>query len=127
MKSDYSKKKYDLDERLIEFAVICISISENLTKNKAGSYIAQQLLRSSTSPALHYGEAQSSESTKDFIHKMRVVLKELRETMNALRLIKRRPLIKNTDIVDSGLNECNQLISIFVASINTAQNNNKKK
>jgi four helix bundle protein len=127
MKSDNSKKKYDLDERLIEFAVLCITISENLTKSKAGTYIGQQLLRSSTSPALHYGEAQSSESPNDFIHKMRVVLKELRETMNALRLIKRRPLIKNTDIVDSGLDECNQLISIFVASINTAQNNNKKK
>ncbi|MEO8088644.1 MAG: four helix bundle protein, partial [Bacteroidota bacterium] len=54
--------------------------------------MANQVMRSGTSPALHYGEAQSAESDKDFIHKMKVALKELRETMNALRIIKRKPL-----------------------------------
>jgi len=118
-------RKYDLEERLIEFAVLCITISENLIPSKAGNYIGQQLLRSATSPALHYGEAQSAESPKDFIHKSKIVLKELRETMNSLRIIKRKPLIKDFGLVDKALDECNQLISIFVTSIKTAQKNCK--
>lgn len=117
-----TERKFDLEERLIVFAVSVINISENLIDTKAGNYIANQVMRSGTSPALHYGEAQSAESDKDFIHKMKVALKELRETMNALRIIKRKPLTKDNNI-DSGLKECNELIAIFVTSIRTAQKN----
>ena len=78
------KVKFDLDERLINFAVQGIDISEVLPKNFAGSHIAGQLVRSCTSPALNYGEAQSAESRNDFIHKMKIAAKELRETYNCL-------------------------------------------
>ncbi len=84
------EKKYDLDERLINFASNCIEVAEGLPKTFAANHIASQFIRSSTSPALHYGEAQAAESKNDFIHKMKVCLKELRETFNALRLIKKR-------------------------------------
>ncbi|HEX7846035.1 MAG TPA: four helix bundle protein, partial [Chitinophagaceae bacterium] len=73
-------RRYDLQERLINFASDCIDVAERLPKTFAGNHIAGQLIRSSTSPALHYGEAQGAESRDDFIHKMKVCLKELRET-----------------------------------------------
>jgi four helix bundle protein len=85
------KRKFDLDERLVDFAILMIRISENLYNTKAGNHIAGQLIRSGTSPALHYGEAQSAESRADFIHKVKVTLKELRESGNSMRIIKRRP------------------------------------
>lgn len=84
------QKIYDLDERLINFASDCIDISEKLPKTLAGNHIASQLVRSSTSPALHYGEAQSAESRNDFIHKIKVCLKELGETFNCLIKLKRK-------------------------------------
>lgn len=124
MKSTAIKRDYNLEERLIAFAVSIIHISENLADTKAGNYLGMQVMRSGTSPALHYGEAQSAESRKDFIHKMKIVLKELRETMNALRIIKRKPLSEMEELVESGIKECNELISIFVKSIETAQRNN---
>jgi four helix bundle protein len=69
------KRKYDLEERLIDFAVLVIQITENLYNTRAGHHIAGQLVRSGTSPALHYGEAQSAESRADFIHKLKILLK----------------------------------------------------
>ena len=118
-------KKYDLEERLIDFAVGILNLSENLPNTKAGNHIAGQITRSGTAPALIYGEAQSAESRKDFIHKMKVALKELRETLIALKIIKRKPLIKDFVIVDKVIAECNELISIFVTSIKTAKKNLK--
>lgn len=123
-------KSYDLEERLIEFAVLVIHISESVFESKAGNHLGGQLVRSGTSPALHYGEAQSAESRNDFIHKLKILLKELRESNNAMKIIKRVPLIKKIDSLDKGLAECNELISIFVKSIETARKNNdvsKKK
>jgi four helix bundle protein len=81
------EKKFDLEERLIAFAAVMIDVSEALPKTFAGNHLGGQLLRSGTSPALHYGEAQAAESPADFIHKMKVCLKELRETYNCLRVI----------------------------------------
>src|SRR6478736_2295151 len=83
-------RKFDLDERLINFAVSVIDISETLPKTFAGNHIAGQLVRSGLSPALNYGEAQSAESRNDFIHKMKISAKELRETYNCLRIIKKK-------------------------------------
>jgi len=120
------ERKFDLDERLINFAVAIIEISETLPKTFAGNHIAGQLVRSGTSPALNYGEAQSAESRKDFIHKMKLSTKELRETFNCLRIIGRKNWYTEQKLL-SILNENNQLISIFVKSIQTAQNNNKAK
>jgi four helix bundle protein len=117
-------RKYNLEDRLINFASECIDVSETLPKTLAGNHIAGQLVRSSTSPALHYGEAQAAESTNDFSHKMKVCLKELRETYSCLKLIRK----KNWD--DEGklnnlITENNELISIFVASLKTVARNKR--
>ena len=118
------EKKYDLDERLINFTSECIDVSENMPKTLAGNHIASQLVRSSTSPALHYGEAQSAESRNDFIHKMKVCLKELRETYNRLRLIKKKSWYDERKL-SRLIAENNELIAIFVTSLKTAQQNKK--
>jgi four helix bundle protein len=119
------ERKFDLDERLINFAAWVIKIAELLPKSIAASHIASQLVRCCTSPALNYGEAQSAESRNDFIHKMKISVKELRETFNCLRLIGKLAWYKGDDL-GQVLDENNQLISIFVKSIETAQRNNIK-
>jgi len=118
-------RRFNLDERLIEFASAIIDIAESLPKTIAGNHIAGQLTRSGIAPCLQYGEAQGAESRNDFIHKMKVSLKELRETYNCLRLIKRKTWHKEGQL-DLWIDENNQLISIFVKSIETAQKNNKQ-
>ena len=115
--------KYDLEERLLDFAVRIIEIVETLPNTRAGNHIAGQLLRCGTSPAPNYGEAQSAESRKDFVHKMKICLKELRETNVWLKIIQRRNLLKRRDELEALIVECNELISIFVKSIKTAKNN----
>jgi four helix bundle protein len=125
--NEKQNRKFDLEDRLIDFAVLIIEISESLNNTRAGNHIGGQLLRSGTSPALHYGEAQSAESRNDFIHKLKVLLKELRETLVALKIIKRVSLTKKMDLVEKGIVESNELISIFVKSIETAKKNNSKK
>ena len=120
------KAKFDLDERLINFAVNIIEISETLPKNFAGNHIAGQLVRSGTSPALNYGEAQSAESRKDFIHKMKISSKELRETFNCIKIIMKKKW-SSTEKLLPVLDENNQLISIFVKSIETAKKNSNLK
>lgn len=122
-----NKKKYDLEERLIVFAVLIIRITETVYNTKAGQHIAGQLVRSGTSPALHYGEAQSAESRADFIHKLKVLLKELRESRSALLIIRKAPLTDQTAMIEDGLKECNELISIFVKSVETAKANQLKE
>ena len=113
------EKPEDLEDRLIDFAVRIINVIESLPNSKTGNHIAGQLVRSGTSPAPNYGEAQSAESRKDFIHKMKVALKELRETMIWLRIIERKPLCESSQMVKI-INECDELIAIFVASVKTA-------
>lgn len=119
--------KFDLEDRLIEFAIVIIKITENLHNTRAGNHVAGQLVRSGTGPALLYGEAQSAESRNDFIHKLKILLKELRETLVALKIIKRVSLTKTIELVDNAMIECNELISIFVKSIETAKRNNEKR
>lgn len=116
-------KKFDLEERLINFSLLDMEIVEMLPNTKAGNHIAGQLLRSGTSPAFNYGEAQVAESRNDFIHKMKICLKELKETNIALQLVKRKPLINDISKVDAATKECIELISIFVKSIDTARKN----
>lgn len=115
--------KYDLEERLIEFATLIIRITDSMPKTRAGNHLAGQLIRSATSPALNYGEAQGGESRKDFIHKMKVVLKELRESYNCLRIIHKTNLYESEEQIQEALSENNQLIAIFVKSVETAERN----
>ncbi len=117
------EKKYDLENRLIDFAVRIIKLVESLPQSPAGNHIGGQLLRSGTSPAPNYGEAQSAESRKDFIHKMKVCLKELRETRVWLIILRRLGLLGDSKELEWFVAECNELISIFVASIRTATKN----
>ena len=117
------QKKYDLEDRLIEYANKISDIVDTLPNTRLGNYLAGQMIRSGTSPALHYGEAQSAESQADFIHKMKVCLKELRETFIGLKLIKRKEIIENNNMLEKIMAENNELISIFVTSIKTARKN----
>jgi four helix bundle protein len=110
----------ELEERLIEFASRIIDLVEALPKRSAAAkHLGGQILRSGTSPALNYGEVQATESRDDFVHKMKVCLKELRETLVCLKLIKRRKWFPETKL-EPLLNENNELVSIFVASLKTA-------
>jgi len=116
--------KFNLEERLINFAVLILEITEKLPETKGSSHLSGQLVRCGTAPALHYGEAQSAESRKDFIHKMKIALKEMRESMICLKIIERKRYLTDHSIVNS-LSELNELISIFVKSIETAKTNLK--
>ncbi len=110
----------DLQQRLILFAARIIKVSNNLPKTPAGKHIAGQILRSGTAPAAHHGEARSAESTADFIHKMKIGVKELNETEVWLRIIIASDLFpahKLNDLID----ECVQLQRIFGASLKTAK------
>jgi four helix bundle protein len=115
-----NEKKYDLDERLIDFAVMVVNFVERLPRTKSAAHLGGQLLRSGTSPSLNYGEAKSGESKIDFIHKMKVCLKELRESYNCLRILHRARIYKTELEVLDLIKECNELICIFVSSISTA-------
>lgn len=113
-------RKYDLEERLIDFVLKIDEIIELLPNSRLANHIAGQMVRSGTSPALNYGEAQSAESQKDFIHKMQVVLKELRETRICLKIIIKKPLLEN-HIVMPVLTENEELIAIFAQGVKTAK------
>jgi four helix bundle protein len=115
--------KAELEERLIAFSVLIIEIVNSLPNTKVGNHLGGQLVRSGTSPALNYGEAQSGESRKDFIHKIKIVLKELRETLICLKIIYRTKLCKSENKIQSAIKENDELISIFVKSVETAQRN----
>ena len=107
-------KEFNLEDRLIDFAVRIIQAAESLPKTKAGNHIAGQLIRCGTAPAPNYGEAQDAESRADFIHKMKVSLKELRETKIWLLITGKANLIKPASKLEPLIDESNQLISIFV-------------
>ena len=125
MDDEVKMKKYDLEDRLINFSVLLIEIVNEMSGSKAGNHLSGQLIRSGSSVSLNYGEAQSAESKKDFIHKMKIILKELRETFVCLKIIHQSNLYDNQQKLMAAKNENNQLISIFVKSIETAQKNVK--
>ena len=81
------KYRSELEERLVNFAVSIIKTVDSLPVTKIGKHIEGQLIRSGTAPAQNYGEAQDAESRADFIHKMKISLKELRETKVWLQMI----------------------------------------
>jgi four helix bundle protein len=114
-----------LEERLIEFAVRIIKLSAGLPKTPAGKHIGSQILRSGTSPAPNYGEARGAESHADFVHKLRIVLKELNETSIWLRIIKRSQLLRE-ERLDGLLEENNRLSKIFTASLKTSRHGNRQ-
>jgi four helix bundle protein len=113
-------KPYDLEERQIEFAAVVIDVVEQLPNSKAGNHIVNQLVRSGFSPAPNYGEARGAESKKDFVHKLKISLKELRETSVWLRLIEKKKFCDSAQC-EAAIKECEELIAIFVSSTKTAE------
>ena len=125
MNEQMKKQPYVLEERLLTYSVSIIKLVDQLPSTKVGNHVAGQLLRSGTSPYPNHGEAQAAESPKDFIHKLRISLKELRETQRWLKLMQRVPLIKKPEQLKVIIEETEELIRIFVASIKTAQKKKK--
>ncbi len=120
-------REFNLEERLIDYAVVNLNITEMLPDTKGANHLAGQLVRSGTAPALMYGEAQAAESRKDFIHKMGVALKEIRESFICQKVIYKKNYFKNAPILIKVLRESDELISIFVTSIKTSKANLKRE
>ena len=118
-----SSQTYDLENRLLEFASAVIDLSEKLPSSRAGNHVAGQILRSGTSPYPNHGEAESAESRDDFIHKLKICLKELREARRWARLIQRKSWAKDDSTLLFVLSESDELIRIFCSSIQTARKN----
>jgi len=114
-------RAFDLQDRLVDFSVRIIKLAEALPDTRPGKHICLQLLRSGTSPAPNYGEAQSAESKADFIHKLKIALKELRETEIWIKVIIRSKMIKPPEQLAPLLKETDELIAIFFQSIQTAK------
>lgn len=115
--------KYQLEERIIDYSVIILKIASSIQKTRPGFVLGGQIIKSGTSSALNYGEALGAESKKDFIHKIQIVIKELKETYVALKIIKKADLYSDLGLLEEALNETNQLISIFVKTVVTSKKN----
>ena len=123
---DPQSRANELEERLIDFAVRIVKLSANLPKTAAGKHIAGQILRSGTSPAPNYGEARGAESHADFVHKLRIVLKELNETSIWLRVIDRSQLLRK-ELITGIMGESRELCRIFTSSLKTASSRSKPR
>jgi four helix bundle protein len=117
-----NQRSYDLEERLVKYSCQVMEVVEALPVTKAASYIAGQLIRCGLAPALMYGEAQSSESRDDFIHKMKIGVKELKETRICFKMIIARKMVNGLEAVTK---ENEELIAIISKSIATANKNKK--
>lgn len=120
-----NERKYDLEERLLDYAAAIISATESFPRSPAGMHVGGQLLRSGTSPLSNHGEAQGAESPDDFVHKLRIALKELRESKRWLKLAQRTKLVRSVEDVDQLIAETDELTAIFVCSIRTAEKRRK--
>jgi four helix bundle protein len=120
-----NETKFDLEDRLLEFSVRVIRVTESMKRSRAANHIADQLLRSGTSPYGNHGEAEGAESRSDFIHKLKICYKELRETRRWLRLVQRGALIAKPSLLESLINEADELVRIFASSIRTTERNRR--
>ena len=110
---------------MLDIAIRIIKLVAKLPKNRVGNHVGSQLLRCGTSPGANYEEARGAESVSDFVHKLGIVLKELKESRYWLRVIQRVPLVQ-PDRVDPLLDECEELIAIIAKSIFTARKSKQK-
>ena len=120
------QRTYDLADRLVRFSVMISQMTDSIADTREGANIKNQLIRSSSSSALNYGEAQVAESKADFIHKMGICLKELKETRVAIKLISDRTAVNKHKLIQECESECSELVAIFVSSIQTAKKNMRK-
>lgn len=117
------ERKYDLEERLVDYTCRMIDVVEALPNSRSGNYIAGQLVRSCHSPTFNYGEAQAAESPKDFVHKMGIILKELKECRAALKIIRKKEMVTPSKRLDGVFQETQELIAIIAKGIITARKN----
>ena len=115
---------FNLEDRLLEFSARIIRLVDALPNTRAANHLAGQILRSGTSPYGNHGEVEAAESRKDFVHKLKVCLKELKETRRWLRLVKKSKMLPEKNMVLI-LAESEELIRIFFASVRTAEKNSK--
>ncbi|MDB5253360.1 MAG: hypothetical protein JWP27_2529 [Flaviaesturariibacter sp.] len=115
--------KYDLEDRMVDFTCRMIDVVEALPNTRSGAYIAAQLIRCCHSPTFNYAEAQAAESRADFVHKLGICLKELKECRTALKIIIRKAMIRPAERLDDIFLETEQLIAIIAKSIVTAKKN----
>lgn len=125
-KVEESGQTYDLEDRLIRFSVLALNMVEQMPDHYASVHLGKQLTRSCTSAALNYGEAQGAESRQDFMHKIRLVLKEIRESRVNLKIIHQKPYLPQ-HLIQPVLQECNELMAIFIRSIKTAKEKQDRK
>ena len=121
--ADGAGRVFDLEERLLEYAARVIRLVDSLFSTKSATHVGGQLLRSGTSPLSNHGEAQAAESIEDFIHKLKICLKELHESQRWMRLIQKTPLVAKPRRMDPLIDESVQLIRIFSKSLQTAEAN----
>jgi four helix bundle protein len=119
------ERLFDLEERLLNYAASIIL--EKLPATRVGNHVSHQLLRAGTSPLPNHGEAEAAESRDDFIHKISICLKELRESRRWLRLIDRAKLLPDRAEVQPVLSETEELIKIFATSRKTARSNRTRE
>jgi four helix bundle protein len=117
----------ELEDRLIAFAIGLTEACASMKQDFLSQHLSAQILRSGTSAALNYGEAQAAESKKDFIHKNSIVLKELRETHVNLKIILGSGLVKDQEKFIYLMDECNQLVAIFYRLVQTAKRSDVSK
>lgn len=113
--------KTDIEDRLIRFSVTSYRLTGKLKKSDFTATLSNQLIRSTTSAALNYGEAQGSETTRDFIHKIGIVIKELRESRVNYKIIKESDICQDNADLERILNETDELIAIFYSTLKTAK------
>ena len=116
--------KPELQKRLVKFSASIIGLEKYLQACFASKHLYKQVIRSSSSAALNYGEAQTAETRKDFIHKLGIVVKELKETEVNLEIILESKIFRQDSFIIAPLKECKELIAIFMATIKTAKKNN---
>ncbi len=120
-------KHENLEDRLIAFGVGVVNLGYHLQKFKELRPISDQIIRSGVSPALNYGEALHTESKKDFIHKMKLSLKELHETLISLKILSSLRNNPDKEEVQRLKKENGELVAIFISSVRTAQKNSLKQ
>jgi len=111
---------------LAVYSATVLKLCNLLPKTYAADVISKQLTRAGVSVALNYGEAQSAESRKDFIHKVKISLKEARESYVCLKIINLSEITEQKELLESLLIETNEIISILVKSVETAKKNMEK-
>jgi len=111
----------DLEKRLVNFAILILDITRKMEDDYSSTCMIHQIIRSGSSSALNYGEAQAAESQKDFVHKSSVILKELRETQINLQIISGAGLCQDKALIDHALDESGQLVAIFQKTVMTAR------